>query len=70
MPITRTPNLQIAPRQDLEAKPAAPLLDYRPPANWTRKHLRSMGLVAQYAVDNNFAFGGVNTPLIFKRRAD
>ncbi|MDO5091101.1 MAG: beta-ketoacyl-ACP synthase [Cardiobacteriaceae bacterium] len=36
---------------DLEAKLAAPLPDYAPPAHWSRKQLRSMGPVAQYAVD-------------------
>lgn len=37
--------------QDLEAKLAAPLPAYHPPAHWSRKQLRSMGPVAQYSVD-------------------
>ena len=36
---------------DLEARIAAPLPEYAPPAHWTRKQLRSMGPLAQYAVD-------------------
>lgn len=36
---------------DLESKLAAPVPDYKPPKHWTRKELRSMGPVAQYAVD-------------------
>ena len=36
---------------DLEARIAAPLPAYRAPEHWTRKQLRSMGLVAQYTVD-------------------
>lgn len=36
---------------DLEARLAAPLPAYAPPAHWSRKQLRSMGPVAQYAVD-------------------
>ena len=40
-----------AHHQDLEAKLAAPLPHYQPPAHWTRKQLRSMGTVAQYSVD-------------------
>ena len=36
---------------DLESRLAAPLSGYAPPAHWSRKQLRSMGPVAQYAVD-------------------
>ncbi|MDO4694233.1 MAG: beta-ketoacyl-ACP synthase [Eikenella sp.] len=36
---------------ELEARIAAPLPEYRAPAHWSRKQLRSMGLVAQYTVD-------------------
>ncbi|MDK4539374.1 beta-ketoacyl synthase N-terminal-like domain-containing protein, partial [Kingella kingae] len=36
---------------ELEAKLAAPIPDYTTPAHWTRKQLRSMGLVSQYCVD-------------------
>lgn len=36
---------------ELEAKLAAPIPDYTAPAHWTRKQLRSMGLVSQYCVD-------------------
>ncbi|MBO4576824.1 MAG: beta-ketoacyl-ACP synthase, partial [Neisseriaceae bacterium] len=36
---------------DLESKLAAPVPNYQPPKHWTRKQLRSMGTVAQYAVD-------------------
>lgn len=36
---------------ELEARIAAPLPTYTPPNHWTRKQLRSMGKVAQYAVD-------------------
>ncbi len=37
---------------ELEARLAAPLATpYAPPKHWTRKQLRSMGLVAQYTVD-------------------
>lgn len=36
---------------DLEARLAAPLPGYRPPEYWTRKQLRSMGVVGQYTVD-------------------
>ncbi|QMT41595.1 beta-ketoacyl-ACP synthase [Neisseria shayeganii] len=36
---------------DLEARIAAPLPEYRAPAHWSRKQLRSMGVVAQYTVD-------------------
>lgn len=37
--------------EELEARLAAPLPSYQTPAHWTRKQLRSMGPVAQYAVD-------------------
>ena len=37
--------------EELEALLAAPLPAYQTPAHWTRKQLRSMGPVAQYAVD-------------------
>ncbi len=36
---------------ELEAYLAAPIPDYAPPPHWTRKQLRSMGRVAQYATD-------------------
>lgn len=36
---------------ELEARIAAPLPEYRAPAHWSRKQLRSMGAVAQYTVD-------------------
>lgn len=36
---------------DLEANLGAPVPDYVPPAHWTRKQLRSMGLVSYLCVD-------------------
>ena len=36
---------------ELDTRLAAPVIDYKPPANWTRKQLRSMGKVAQMTVD-------------------
>ncbi len=36
--------------QDLNTKLAAPIPDFAPPAHWTRKQLRSMGRVSQFAV--------------------
>lgn len=43
---------QYAEFPELEALLAAPLATpYTPPAHWTRKQLRSMGLLAQYTVD-------------------
>ncbi|HPF25796.1 MAG TPA: beta-ketoacyl-ACP synthase [Steroidobacteraceae bacterium] len=36
--------------QDLNTKLAAPIADFAPPAHWTRKQLRSMGRVSQFAV--------------------
>lgn len=36
---------------DLESRLAAPIENYQPPSHWTRKQMRSMGKVAQYAVD-------------------
>ena len=36
--------------QDLNTKLAAPIEDFAPPAHWTRKQLRSMGRVSQFAV--------------------
>lgn len=42
---------QLEEWSELEAKLAAPLPSYEAPKHWSRKQLRSMGLVAQYAVD-------------------
>ncbi len=36
---------------ELETKLGAPIVDYAPPAHWTRKQLRSMGRVSQLCVD-------------------
>lgn len=37
--------------KDLQSFLAAPILDYQPPEEWTRKQLRSMGRVSQYSVE-------------------
>ncbi|MBP3207087.1 MAG: beta-ketoacyl-ACP synthase [Campylobacter sp.] len=36
---------------ELNTRLAAPIIDYAPPSQWDRKQLRSLGIVAQYAVE-------------------
>ena len=36
---------------ELNTRLAAPIVDYTPPKQWDRKQLRSLGIVAQYAVE-------------------
>ena len=37
--------------QHLDTRLAAPIVGYKPPANWTRKQLRSLGRVSQFCVE-------------------